>query len=323
VVALVQPQSVLAARDAGAARAAALERAELIDLWAEPAGGKRLFGAGVRVCVPVLRVRPGGAVEAKPSAATWTPRLAASRALPDPAFEAAGTLADYATATADFRDQYYGLRGAVRERERPDGGHPMLVTTGLIDPAACHWGRRPARLLGAARLHPCAELGALDPEMRRWAAQRLVPKVLLATQTRVLEAWVDERGEALPVVPLITIVAREPGDLWRLGAAMSSPIATLWAVRHFAGAGLSADAIKLSARQALQVPTPRPGPEWERAAALFRRAAESADPVARRAHLLGAGGAMVEAYRVPPAHARALLAWWSPRLVPRRERAPA
>jgi hypothetical protein len=320
-VAMVQPQSLLAARDAGPARASALSRAALVGLWAEPADGPRHFAAGVRVCIPVLRVRPDAAPDPSPSRAPWAPRLAAARGLPDPAFAAGGTLADVATATADFRDQYYGLRDALHERLRPTPSCPMLVTTGLIDPAACLWGTRPARLLGGPRANPCADLSRLDPAMRRWAAQRLVPKVLLATQTRVLEAWADERGEALPVVPLITILPRRPADLWRLAAAVSSPVAAAWAATHYAGAGLSADAIKLSARQTLQIPVPRPGAAWDRAAELFRSACASPSAPERAADLTRAAEAMVEAFQVPPPDAAHLMRWWAQRARPRRRAA--
>ena len=51
------------------------------------------------------------------------------------------TLGDIATFTADFRDQYYGLVGAVSD----DGDGPPLITSGLIEPGRVLVGRRQVR----------------------------------------------------------------------------------------------------------------------------------------------------------------------------------
>src|SRR5207253_8173936 len=50
----------------------------------------------------------------------------------------AGTAGDVAAFGANFRDEYYGMVGAVRD----DADGPPLVTSGLIDPGACAWGHR-------------------------------------------------------------------------------------------------------------------------------------------------------------------------------------
>src|SRR5690606_16919573 len=52
-VALVQPDSLVAARDAAAVRDAVDQAAELLDLWVDE---RPVFAAAVRVCAPVLRV---------------------------------------------------------------------------------------------------------------------------------------------------------------------------------------------------------------------------------------------------------------------------
>ena len=49
-----------------------------------------------------------------------------------------------------------------------------------------------------------------------------MPKVVVATQTRVIEAAVDEEGEWLPAVPVISIVA-DAAMLWPLATALCSP----------------------------------------------------------------------------------------------------
>jgi hypothetical protein len=158
-------------------------------------------------------------------------------------------------------------------------------------------------------------LGA-DPKLSAWATTRLVPKVLLATQSRVLEAVVDEQGAWLPSTPVITIEA-EPDRLWHVAAALVSPVLTAWTVSHYSGAALSPDAIKLSARQVLSLPAPTPGPAWDVAAEAFRAAQATADDESWLVQLCLAGRAMGDAYGVAPSDNERLLSWWLDRL-PRR-----
>ncbi len=143
-VVLVQPQSLVAARDAAPVRdviAASLEGL----WWCDDL----LFDANVRVCAPVLG-RPSGSVrrwsgravsEIAPAArpqSSWsalipsdvpsadlavaTPgRLTTSRVVERPGV---ATLGDIATATAGFRDEYYGLKPHVVDER---GGRPAVA----------------------------------------------------------------------------------------------------------------------------------------------------------------------------------------------------
>ena len=43
------------------------------------------------------------------------------------------------------------------------------------------------------------------PAVARWARKRQVPKVLVATQTRVLEAVADLDGQMVPVTPTVSV----------------------------------------------------------------------------------------------------------------------
>jgi hypothetical protein len=229
------------------------------------------------------------------------------------------TIGDLAIATADFRDQFYGLRGCIVEN-REDCEWPRLVTTGLVDPAWCRWGEAATRIDKQRWQRPRLDLELLsrDPELALWAAARLVPKILLATQTKVLEAAVDERGEWLPVTPLITVVPRAGVDIWLVAAALLSPVLTAWSVMHYAGAGLSASAIKLSARQVMGLPAPpRECAEWDEAAVLVREASAEGVELRRRELLVRAGRLMCAAYGVAGARGE-LISWWEGRW-PRRE----
>ncbi|HMK09978.1 MAG TPA: hypothetical protein VK461_00195, partial [Acidimicrobiales bacterium] len=137
----------------------------------------------------------------------------------------------------------------------------------------------------------------LSPRLRA----RLVPKVVVATQTRVIEAAVDESGDWLPAVPVISVVA-EPSMLWPIAAALCSPPLTAWAATRHLGAARSPTALKLSAREVRALPLPPPSPSWDAAAAALRAG-----------DLLGAGRAMCDAYGVDDQAFR----WWEARL-PRR-----
>lgn len=322
-VCLIEPTSILASRDAAPIRAALTPH--LDGLWIS---GAQVFDASVRVCAPILRIGhrttrirlwSGPDFEPLPDAAppspeSWAPLAAIG--IPDIPIASARTLADLATATADFRDQYYGLRGHVLEDASLNGADrrrfPPLITTGLIEPARCLWSKTPTRFDRQPFTAPRVNLGALAPNLKPWAAARLVPKILLATQTRILEAAIDDRGHWLPAVPVITITPKDPADLWLLAAAILSPLASAWALRNFGGAGLSHDAVKLSAKQALQIPLPTKSAPWKRAAIEIRLAATS-DETAAPAHLLRAAELTCHAYAIPDSQAESLISWWRSR----------
>jgi hypothetical protein len=324
-VALVEPVALLSARDAAGVRAAALDAAALVCLWIaeEP-----VFDADVEVCAPVLvrgsvgstttlvrgrRFAPGPIAAAPATdAGSWSPLLGALQDLPVRDVVGHGVLGDIADATADFRDQYYGLADSVVDRA--EGPWPRLVTSGLIDPALLLWGERPCRFNKMSYHHPRVDVAALDPAMRDWAARRLVPKVLVATQTRVLEAVVDERGELLPSVPVVTVTARsgDQEELWRIGALVSSPVTALVASHRHLGAGRNATALRLSASDLMALPLPADRGAWDEAAAAFAAASASADPEVRRA-LLRASAASIGAAFGLHGDDR-LVDWWAARL---------
>ena len=294
VVALVQPLSVLAARDAGPVRAAVAEDGAVTDLWVSE---RPVFaGTPVRTCVPVVRIgAPGG-----PGPDDWG-RLAAPH-FGIPAVDLAagsGVLGDLATCTADFRDQYYGLVPHVREEADRPGGAP-LVTSGLIEPGSCEWGRRTTRFARQGYAAPVVDVVALtaaDARLGAWARSRLVPKVLVAGQGRVIEAVVDERGAWLPSVPVVSVLPHEPADLWRLLAVLLAPPVVAHAAARYLGTGLTPGSVKVSARQLAELPLPADAVTW----------AEGAE-LARRGELAEAGRVMTSAYGVDPAGG--VLDWW-------------
>lgn len=300
VVALVQPLSVLAARDAGAVRAAVAARGEITDFWCSD---KPVFdGTPVLTCVPVVRV--GAPSTLDPGA--WGSLAASYFGIPEVSLSAdTGRIGDLATCTADFRDQFYGLVPFVRDGLRT--GDARLVTSGLIDPAELRWGHATTRFARRQYDAPSVDLAALraDGGLAAWADARLVPKVLVAGQGRVIEAVADEHGDWLPSVPVVTVAPYDVGDLWRLLAVTLAPPVVADAAARYLGTGLTPGSVKLSARQVAALPLPVDEAAWARGADLARRAQAGTDEE-RPAILAEVARVMTGAY----AGSDETLTWW-------------
>jgi len=264
-VALVQPQSLLGARDATGVRADVDQHADLVELWVEDAP---TFDGAVPVCAPVLQRRTSGATPAGP-ARSWTDALADAREVPPVALAGGTLLGEVAVVHAGFRDEYYGLAGAVAE----GGPGPRLVTVGAIDPCRLH-DDRDVRYARRRWRDPRVDVAALEGRARRWAQVQAGPKLLVATQTRVVEAVADPDATMLGSVPVLCVRPQDPGRLWHLLAALHAPAASAWLVRRTIGTARSADACKPTVASLGALPLPPEGPAWDRAADLARRCSE-------------------------------------------------
>lgn len=319
---MVQPISLLATRDAAGTRKLLATCGHLESLWMSDA---HMFEAAVYVCVPVVVASPKakcamrrfiGAdfrpladreIEDVTEVATWSELM--TEAID--AEISSSVLGDLCSITADFRDQYYGLIPFVLE---DDGvvGRPRLLTTGLVDPAHIRWGSTHTRFGKQRWESPVVDLEALhaDGSLSKWVADRLVPKIMVASQTKVIEAAADTSGRYLPSVPLLTLIPNEESHMWRILAVVLSPYASYWAHSKFQGAGMNADAIKVSAKQLALLPLPVPSKHWDEAAEYARCASEATDDEVRRQYLVSLGQAMNCAYQTSDD----LLAWWTNRL---------
>jgi hypothetical protein len=352
-VAMIVPESVLASRDAGPARAELLATSTVVGLWW---AGEPVFDAGVQVCAPVLAVGPqrgrpdrlvrrwrgrrfvSATTGPHPPRGTdegdgpWSPLLATLRGTPvvdlatpsrrtRPGKADLATLATMASATAGFRDQYYGLVPHVAEHAAARATSQVairLITAGLVDPLHCRWGAVPTRFARRAWQAPVVDLVSLrlaDPRLALWADARLVPKVIVATQTRLLESVVDVEGTWWPSVPTIAVVPRSgaPDDLWRIAAMLSAPPVSAWALERFGGSALSSDAVKLSSRQVLSVPLPHDDGAWAvgaAAAAAAQHASVTGDADGWRDALAVLADAMTRAYGASDD----VRQWWAARL---------
>jgi SAM-dependent methyltransferase len=307
-VALVLPQSMLASRDAAPIRTAIGERARMVWSWWSD---RRVFDAQVYACAVAFEF---GRAEDRERRSNWSHVIAGRRGVPElpgdlATLEVAGTLADRSTGNANFRDEYYGMIPAVGDHAQG----PPLVTSGLIDPGRSWWGERPITFARHRYEHPRVALDRLDEPMRRWAQRRLVPKVLVANQTRVVEAVCDPRGAWLPGVPVLGLYplgahwddrdtgcsdADLAGAAWEIAAVLTSPFASAWLWHRGAGTGLSADSIRLS-------PVVLAGLPWP-AGDL-----SSAVTALRAGDVRGCGSAVDAAYGIADSTRNALFAWWS------------
>ncbi len=326
VVALVVPRTLLGADDAGAVRTLAGERGALREVWIddEPC----FEGTAVRVAVPIIDVapdrfevrpvvavtaglppRPVAVVERRQLVDRWSPAIAAAHAIPAVRAGAHGHLGDRWRITAGFRDEFYALAAVVREHDPSHAGCRPVLTSGLIDPLDRRWGSASARI-GGQRLHaPCIdplELAAHDERAARWCEARRVPKVLVATQTPVIEAIVDRVGADVPCTPVVSV---EGDDQWAAAAVLCSPAASAWVLAQRAGTGRSVGSVRVSASVLRALPLPSDAAAWRAGAALI----ESLAGVPDAAWLQELGEVMGAAYRCSPEVA----AWWLPRVAGR------
>lgn len=249
-LAMVQPMSMLAAHDAGVLRRAVTDRASVEQIIAQT---RAVFDAAVHTVVVVVDASRPDASDL-PHRPTWSHLIAGQfgAAVPDMSGNEP-LLGSIANATADFRDQFYGLVGSVSD----SGDGPPLITSGLIGVGTHRWGERPVKFARGHYQAPRVDVDRLSAAMQQWAQRRLVPKVLVATQSKRLHAVADREGAWLPSVPVITVTPNNPGDIGvldRIEAALLHPRATEWARATYLGAGLHPTAIKLSARQLLRMP---------------------------------------------------------------------
>jgi hypothetical protein len=186
-----------------------------------------------------------------------------------------------------------------------------LVTVGSVDPLTMAWGRDPIRFGGREWLRPVVDHAHLDSKVERWLTRLRRPKILLATQTKLLEPVIDRDGVVAPATPLVAVLA-DPADLDRVTAVLLAPPVVAWAWRRWFGTALSVDAVKLAARQVGELPLPPDGDAWGEAAGLVAQA-DGAEPVEAWELADRVAAVMTEAYGADAA----VLDWWRERRKPR------
>lgn len=351
LVVLVQPASLLGARDAGTVRECVIERGELEELWL---AGEQFFGAAVHVCAPVIRRKGIAAAEPDPvetptivstginrtivavidaerfaSIGSWGSAAAASVGVPLLDLADCERLSKWAQTTAGFRDEFYALVPFLSDSDPTKpvaAGYPRVITSGLIEAARHSWGIKSTRIAGTQFNAPVLDVEAL----RSWCAVpgnksrigplidlRCSPKLLVATQTRIVEVVVDGEGTNWPAVPVLSVHLHDEFDdddhRWLVAAALMAPPACAWAAERAGGTALTPTALKLSARQLADLPMPANLDQWSIGARHLRRVATAVNAEEARVHLFEAGCALTAAHDLESADADAVLCWWAAR----------
>lgn len=338
-VCLILPTSVAAAQGSARIRAAVGARARPSAVWI--AGGDVGFDASVNLFAPVfsvgddgggpvrrhrgVRVESDGTVPGLGGATNWAPLLADTPPGSVPGDGSTGPgpeaprLGAVASTVAGFRQHFYGLAPHVRDDPHHRSTGPLLVTTGAVDPLH-HRTRVPVRFAGRSWVRPVLDLDGLDrddPSLAHWVRDLLVPKVLVASQGRVIEALVDPGGVMVPSTPTIAVRPRPdavPG-IWHIAAMLCDPRATARLHEEAGGTGLGVSTCRVTAGFLESLPQPDDPVAWDRAAEAARRASLAAEcgdartwsnELDRVASLLRPAGSDSE-------QAEALQRWWSRR----------
>ncbi len=294
----VLPQSILSARDAGDVRRRIDERSTMFwSMWT----GERDFDAQVVTCAVAFEFDPSAPGQRRDG--NWSHVVTERSGVPalPSVFErrhaSLGRLGDRVRLNANFRDEYYGMVPAVGDHT----SGPRLITSGLIDPGRSLWGERPVRFAKRRFVAPRIDVSALDAKMRRWAEQRLVPKVLVANQTPILEAVCDPGGDWLPGVPVVAAYPLEPSRAvevaWEVAAVLTSPAASVWAWHQRGGTGLGPTAIRVGPTMLAELAWPE-GPLDEAVAAL------------RAGEIVRCGELVDAAYGISGDEHESSVTWW-------------
>lgn len=257
---IVLPASVCGARDAKAARA---QTGTPQHTWCLPRG---LFpDVGVAMVAAVWNEGAAGETQRwgdsppahrgirRATAQSWGTLLASEDEPPTFTVEASQRLGDVAEVDADFRDEYYHLRGNIFEAE---AAPPVRVySSGLIGLGRSEWGEKSAKILGQRWSRPAVRRASLHPRQ----AARTRELILVATQTPVLEACWVPAGTAVGLTPVLSVQPRHNEGTWtaaKILATLLSPVATAWALDQSRGTALTLDVLKLSAAQLRNLPLP-------------------------------------------------------------------
>lgn len=330
---MVLPASVLASRDAAAVRERTTQLARLRSLWLDTDG---IFDAGVRTVAvtlerggephPITRFAGSGFAAAPPGdgaasdPSSWGSLASDLAGVPAVRVVARSALGDCCEITAGFRDEFYAIARAVREADQDDAPTVRPVTTvGLIDPAYIGWGARTVKIAGCSWRRPCVADHAGDRVLVAAITRQSRPKILVATQSKVIEAAVDAQGSFLALTPVIMLYPGDPEAIWRIGALLSSPVISAWASARSFGTARSLEAIKPSASLLREAPLPLDHGAGQEAADHFQAACALTDPAARTDRLCRAARASCRSYGITGTAAALLFEWWRARLPsPRR-----
>lgn len=263
-LAFVAPVSIINARDTGLLWKRLETQADAVRVLI-PASNP--FEASVRVFVPVLEMRRQARSDRRSLAA------AVGGAIGVPPVELpleTPTLATIASATSGFRDEFYGLAEFAAEESQSDSAHALrkLVNVGSIDPLHCSWGQIPARFAKTRWERPVVDAAKLRGKVGTFVDRQNRPKVLVATQSSILEPIVDPVGDLVGITPTLIVTTDRPSHV---AAMLLAPPVVAIAAQRWYGTGLTATALRPTASTLLELPLPLDRDLWDQAAVLVER----------------------------------------------------
>ena len=300
-LAFVAPVSIVNARDTGRM----WERFEAeADAKSVLIPESNPFDASVRVFVPVFEMRR----RAESNRRSLSHAVGEALGLPAlPSVAAAQLLGSICSATSGFRDEFYGLAEVVTEEADAAPGELMkLVTVGSVEPMECSWGIKTTKFAKAKWERPVVDPAKLEGKVARFVTGQQSPKVLVATQTKILEAVLDPVGDLVGVTPTIVATTDQPAHV--VAVLMAPPVNAI-AVQRWFGTGLSEVALRPTASTLLELPLPSDREKWDEAAQLIESHGQAIDgsqkPVAAGT-LRRVGELMNQAYGANTE----VLSWW-------------
>ncbi len=299
-LAFVAPVSIVNARDTGRLWERFEAEADAVHVLIPESNP---FEASVRVFVPVFEIRRQ-TTSGRRSLPHAVGEAIGLPMLPD--LESAPTLSSICQATSGFRDEFYGLAECVAEEDAAGVDLAKLVTVGSIDVLSCSWGRKPTRFAKARWNRPVVDRSELEGKVARFVAGQRQPKVLVATQTKVLEPVLDPVGDLVGVTPTIVVTGNRPAHV---AAVLLAPPVNAIAVQRWFGTGMSDTSLRPTASTLLELPLPADTSAWDAAARLIEETTHPVDgsqstPDPERLRQIAT--LMNDAYGAEPA----VLSWW-------------
>ncbi len=313
VVMMIMPQSVLSTQHLSSWRQMVNERAPTIGLWLST---KLDFAASVRTCATLHSVGGSPAsisvvVDNKTAReliyeAKWSQIACNALGVPVANLASSNHLGEFCQPTAGFRDEYYGMAEACVEWSGSSECDAKLLTSGAVHLLSNSWGQKQIRFAKQKWSRPWIDPQKASAKTRKWLERQQQPKILLATQSKVLKPVIDIDGTLIGSTPLIII---ETDQLFRVAAALLAPVLSLHAYRLQFGSAMSADAIKLSATQVQDLPAPLDLDAWDEAASSLEQITMDGNPITTP-QLLSLARLGNAAYRAGPES----LEWWLGRI---------
>jgi hypothetical protein len=286
---LIQPESLLATKDSNSTRRYLASNGNMLHLWLAL---ENVFEANVRTCAPVwqrglvqdLKVERSSGLLGKvedgvelpenfSETATWSFLISDLLGVPRTSkFASQGSLSELGTClSGDFIGNFYDLSEFVIDEQLTDNAR--LMTVGLVDPLISRWGKKTTKFNKKTFTYPrIDEVRAHKKQnISRLLKTSMVPKVLIATQTKVLEAYPDVSGKMVASIPLLSFVPTDPSNLFRVTAMFLSPTLNARVASEVMGSGLVTHALKLSRDQVLALPLPKEGKSWNEAAKMVEK----------------------------------------------------